>query len=121
MSKVRRPIFRCRSMVSSLIPTRVSELRWRETTPVDFTTGGSTPRPTSMLGRRLYASTGAILIGRRMFDVGFEPWGDPPPFRRPVFVLTHEKRDPLPMQRGTTYFFVTNGNRDRPRAGARRG
>ena len=26
-----------------------------------------------------YASTGAVLIGKRMFDVGFEPWGDPPP------------------------------------------
>ncbi|HZA39223.1 MAG TPA: dihydrofolate reductase family protein [Actinomycetota bacterium] len=57
----------------------------------------------------LYASTGAILIGKRMFDVGFEPWGDPPPFGRPVFVLTHEARDPLPMQGGTTYFFVTDG------------
>lgn len=54
----------------------------------------------------LYASTGAILIGRRMFDAGFEPWGDPPPFRRPVFVVTHETRDPLPMQGGTTYHFV---------------
>jgi dihydrofolate reductase len=57
----------------------------------------------------LYASTGAILIGRRMFDAGFEPWGDPPPFGRPVFVLTHDTRDPLPMQGGTTYYFVTNG------------
>jgi dihydrofolate reductase len=27
-----------------------------------------------------YASTGAVLIGKRMFDIGFEPWGDPPPF-----------------------------------------
>ncbi|MCA1709527.1 MAG: dihydrofolate reductase family protein [Actinobacteria bacterium] len=52
-----------------------------------------------------YESTGAILIGKRMFDVGFEPWGDPPPFGRPVFVLTHEARDPLPMQGGTTYHF----------------
>ncbi|MFN2525141.1 MAG: dihydrofolate reductase family protein, partial [Actinomycetota bacterium] len=57
----------------------------------------------------LYASTGAVLIGRRMFDVGFEPWGDPPPFGRPVFVLTHETRDALPMQGGTTYHFVTEG------------
>ena len=57
----------------------------------------------------LYAATGAILIGRRMFDAGFEPWGDPPPFGRPVFVLTHDTRDPLPMQGGTTYYFVTEG------------
>jgi dihydrofolate reductase len=57
----------------------------------------------------LYASTGAVLIGKRMFDVGFEPWGDPPPFRMPVFVVTHEEREPLPMQGGTTYTFVTDG------------
>ena len=55
----------------------------------------------------IYASTGAILIGKRMFDVGFEPWGDPPPFGMPVFVVTHEEREPLPMQGGTTYTFVT--------------
>ncbi len=57
----------------------------------------------------LYASTGSILIGRRMFDAGFEPWGDPPPFGRPVFVLTHETRDPLAMKGGTTYHFVNQG------------
>jgi dihydrofolate reductase len=54
-------------------------------------------------------STGAVIIGKTMFDVGFEPWGDPPPFRMPVFIVTHEKRDPLPMQGGTTYYFVTDG------------
>jgi dihydrofolate reductase len=56
-----------------------------------------------------YASTGAILMGKRMFDVGFEPWGDPPPFGMPVFVVTHEAREPQPMQGGTTYTFVTDG------------
>jgi len=43
----------------------------------------------------IYESTGAVLIGKRMFDVGFEPWGDPPPFGMPVFVVTHKG--------GTTY------------------
>ena len=57
----------------------------------------------------IYASTGAVVFGKRMFDVGFEPWGDPPPFRMPVFVVTHEEREPLPMQGGTTYTFVTDG------------
>jgi dihydrofolate reductase len=57
----------------------------------------------------LYARTGAILMGRRMFDVGVGPWGDPPPFHLPVFVLTHEARDPIPKQGGTTYTFVTDG------------
>lgn len=56
-----------------------------------------------------YASTGAVIMGKGMFDVGFEPWGDPPPFRMPVFVVTHEAREPLPMQGGTTYTFVTDG------------
>jgi dihydrofolate reductase len=57
----------------------------------------------------IYASTGAVLIGKRMFDVGFEPWGDPPPFGMPVFVVTHQERQSLPMQGGTTYTFVTDG------------
>jgi dihydrofolate reductase len=57
----------------------------------------------------LYAETGAVVIGKSMFDVGFEPWGDPPPFGMPVFVVTHEDRAPLPMQGGTTYTFVTEG------------
>jgi dihydrofolate reductase len=57
----------------------------------------------------LYASTGAVVIGKSMFDVGFEPWGDPPPFGMPVFVVTHAARAPIPMQGGTTYTFVTEG------------
>src|SRR5262245_46645904 len=57
----------------------------------------------------IYASNGAVLIGKRMFDVGFEPWGDPPPFGMPVFIVTHEERETLPMQGGTTYTFVTAG------------
>jgi dihydrofolate reductase len=57
----------------------------------------------------IYESTGAVVIGKGMFDVGFEPWGDPPPFGMPVFVVTHEEREPLAMQGGTTYTFVTDG------------
>jgi dihydrofolate reductase len=57
----------------------------------------------------LFASTGAVVIGKRMFDVGFEPRGDPPPYGMPVFIVTHEAREPLPMKGGTTYTFVTDG------------
>ena len=57
----------------------------------------------------IYATTGAVLIGKRMFDVGVEPWGDPPPFGMAVFVVTHETRDPLPRRGGTKYHFVTRG------------
>jgi hypothetical protein len=35
--------------------------------------------------------------------------GRPAPFHMPVFVLTHEARDPIPRQGGTTYTFVTDG------------
>ena len=56
-----------------------------------------------------YTSTGAVLMGKRMLDMGFEPWGDPPPFGMSVFIVTHEQREPLPMQGGTTYNFVTDG------------
>jgi len=48
-------------------------------------------------------------MGKRMFDVGVEPWGDPSPFGMPVFVVTHESREPVPRQGGTTYHFVTGG------------
>ena len=57
----------------------------------------------------MFKSTGAVLMGKRMFDVGFEPWGDPPPYGMPVFIVTHQEREPLPMQGGTTYTFVTAG------------
>ena len=36
-------------------------------------------------------------------------WGDEPSFRKPVFVLTHHPREPLEMEGGTTFHFVTDG------------
>jgi dihydrofolate reductase len=36
-------------------------------------------------------------------------WGENPPYHMPVFVLTHHTRDPIPMQGGTTFHFVTDG------------
>jgi dihydrofolate reductase len=61
---------------------------------------------------------GATVMGRNMFGGGPGPWGenpwdgwwgDDPPFRTPVFVLTHHEREPLEKQGGTTFTFVTNG------------
>ena len=57
----------------------------------------------------VYATAGAIVMGRRMFDVGVEPWGDPPPFHMLVFVLTDKPQEPMIMKGGTTYTFVTDG------------
>jgi dihydrofolate reductase len=59
--------------------------------------------------RERFKHVGAVVMGRRMFNLGEEPWGDDPPFHMPVFVLTHNARDPLVKKGGTTYFFVTNG------------
>ncbi|MGC4105059.1 MAG: dihydrofolate reductase family protein [Thermomicrobiales bacterium] len=60
---------------------------------------------------------GAYIMGRNMFDPGRGEWdmewqgwwGENPPYHAPVFVLTHYPRDPLPMEGGTTFFFVTDG------------
>jgi dihydrofolate reductase len=63
-------------------------------------------------------NVGALLMGRNMFGGGPGPWGDDPwqgwwgdepPFGRPVFVLTHHEREPLEMEGGTTFQFVTDG------------
>ena len=56
-----------------------------------------------------FQDVGAVVMGRRMFDNAEEPWGDEPPFRVPVFVLTHRPRDPLEKKGGTTFTFVTDG------------
>ena len=36
-------------------------------------------------------------------------WGENPPYHYPVFVVTHHPREPVEMQGGTTYHFVTDG------------
>ncbi|HSE13607.1 MAG TPA: dihydrofolate reductase family protein [Rudaea sp.] len=65
-----------------------------------------------------FANIGAWILGRNMFGPVRGPWpdeswkgwwGDEPPYRVPVFVLTHHARAPLQMKGGTTFHFVTNG------------
>jgi dihydrofolate reductase len=60
---------------------------------------------------------GAYVMGRNMFGPirgewkgdwrGW--WGDEPPYHAPVFVLTHHPHEPIEMEGGTTFFFITNG------------
>jgi dihydrofolate reductase len=61
---------------------------------------------------------GATIMGRNMFgpvrgDWGDSDWkgwwGEEPPYHHPVFVLTHYAHDPIEMQGGTTFHFVTEG------------
>ena len=55
-----------------------------------------------------FRDVGAVVLGRRMFD-NAKGWGDEPPFHVPVFVLTHEAREKLVKEGGTTFAFVTDG------------
>jgi dihydrofolate reductase len=65
------------------------------------------------------ANIGATVMGRNMFGGHPGPWktkepwngwwGANPPFHHPVFVLTHHAREPLELEGGTTFTFVTGG------------
>jgi dihydrofolate reductase len=79
--------------------------------------GGETNPDGAVLNEAVEA-VGAHIMGRQMFGGGEGPWGeqpwegwwgDEPPFRAPVFVLTHHEREPLVKQGGTTFTFVTDG------------
>lgn len=48
-------------------------------------------------------------MGRRMADGGEVPWGEEPPFRAPVCVVTHRERETLHRQGGTSFTWVTDG------------
>jgi len=61
---------------------------------------------------------GAFILGRNMFahsrgawtDDGWKGWwGENPPYHAPTFILTHYPRDPIVMEDGTTFHFVTDG------------
>lgn len=78
---------------------------WRERQGI---TGGQTNRDAEVV-EESFANVGAIVMGRQMFDEGEGPWGDEPPFRMPVLVLTHDAREKLVKGGGTTFDFVTNG------------
>ena len=73
--------------------------------------------PDSEVADELVENLGAYIMGRKMFGGGDGPWdeswkgwwGDDPPYHTPVFVLTHHEREPLAMEGGTTFHFVTDG------------
>jgi dihydrofolate reductase len=79
--------------------------------------GGEINESTPVIAESL-ANIGATVMGRNMFGGdpgpwGEDPWngywGDDPPYHHPVFVLTNHAREPLEMQGGTTFHFVTDG------------
>jgi dihydrofolate reductase len=88
---------------------------WRESHGLS---GGESNADSEVLEESI-GSTGAVVMGRRMFSGGEGPWGpdprangwwgDDPPFHVPVFVLTQHAREVLVMEGGTSFTFVTDG------------
>jgi dihydrofolate reductase len=80
--------------------------------------GGEVNESTAVVESEL-ENIGATIMGRNMFGGHPGPWsktdpwngwwGKTPPFHHPVFVLTHHAREPLNMEGGTTFTFVTDG------------
>jgi dihydrofolate reductase len=70
--------------------------------------GGEEGRDNDIL-RETFERTGASVMGKRMFDAGEQAWPAEAPFHTPVFVVTHEKRDPWQRPGGTTFHFVNDG------------
>ena len=81
--------------------------------------GGSTGIDEDFAARGM-TGIGAWIMGRNMFSPSRGPWpddnwrgwwGENPPYHSPVFVLTSHARDPIVMQGGTVFHFVTDGIR----------
>ncbi|MGH9759919.1 MAG: dihydrofolate reductase family protein, partial [Blastocatellia bacterium] len=75
-----------------------------------------------VFARRAMENFGAFILGRNMFGPVRGPWPDDspenswkgwwganPPYHAPTFVLTHYEREPLVMEGGTTFYFVSGG------------
>jgi len=73
-----------------------------------FGPGGETG-PVNDLVRKTAGRIGANIMGKRMFDQGEASWPEDAPFHTPVYVLTHEKREPWVRPGGTTFYFVNDG------------
>ena len=79
---------------------------------------GGTTGVDNQFAERGFENLGAWILGRNMFGPVRGPWPDDawkgwwgtnPPYHVPVFVLTHHARDPIDMEGGTTFHFVTDG------------
>ncbi|HEV8503387.1 MAG TPA: dihydrofolate reductase family protein, partial [Casimicrobiaceae bacterium] len=70
--------------------------------------GGETGPVNDML-RKTTERIGANIMGKRMFEQGERAWPEEAPFHTPVYVLTHEKREPWMRPGRTTFHFVNDG------------
>jgi dihydrofolate reductase len=79
---------------------------FRET--LQFGSGGETG-PVNDMVRHTMERTGANIMGKKMFEQGEVAWPEEAPFHTPVYVLTHERREPWARPGGTTFYFVHDG------------
>lgn len=79
---------------------------------------GGTEGTDNDFAERSFVNVGAWIMGRNMFGPVRGPWPDDnwkgwwgknPPYHVPVFVLTHHARDPVTMEGGTVFHFITDG------------
>lgn len=79
---------------------------------------GGEVNASSAVVKERQANIGSTIMGRNMFGPVRGPWpdkswrgwwGENPPYHHPVFVLTHHPREPLEMEGGTTFYFITDG------------
>ena len=75
---------------------------------LNFGTGGETG-PVNDLVRSTAGRIGANIMGKRMFEQRERSWPENAPFHTPVYVLTHEKREPWVRPGGTTFYFINDG------------
>ena len=97
-------------LVAAYVATRTFRAR-----VLHDTTGEGTTGIDDQYAEQYFAEIGAEIMGAGMFGLHAYPddpdwrgwWGDEPPFRVPVFVLTHRQRPPIEMAGGTTFHFLS--------------
>jgi dihydrofolate reductase len=83
---------------------------------------GRSAEESARFEREHFHDVGALILGRRLADLGIGPWGDEPTFHAPCFVVTHRPHATIEKRGGTSYTFVTGGLEaalDRAREAAR--
>jgi dihydrofolate reductase len=70
---------------------------------------GRSPEESERYEIEHFRDIGAVIVGRRMADLGIVHWGEEPTFHAPVFVVTSRPADTIVKAGGTSYVFVTGG------------
>ncbi len=96
---------RCRSGFFRVTRWAIDAEAWRQR--LGF--AGGEQNTNSGVIAETFQAAGAYAMGRRMADGGEIPWGENPPFRAPVFVVTSRPRPTLHRQGGTSFTYITTG------------